>query len=218
MTKTETTIHESTSPEDYIDRSLKARISPAAKAKLARLWMESTGFAKEDILRARNRHPYWKRKKMEGSAERTKKRLAEHDYSRGASVRWNEALVTEFLELNQRGSDGRYEQKDWQLAERFDATIPSIQYMRRKLSKVELLLGSRAPRAKVVDYLLRAESVLARGKGAVEELESSRKGKGSAVAQKPKAAVSGGKAASPPKKLVAAKSIAKRASKKKTAK
>jgi hypothetical protein len=186
MTKTEVTILESKSPEDYIDRSLKARLSPAAKAKLARLWMESTGYAKEDILRARNRHPYWKRKKMEGSAERTKKRLAEHDYSHGTPVRWNETLVTEFLELNQRGSDGRYEQKDWQLAERFDATIPSIQYMRRKLSKVELLLGSRAPRAKVVDYLLRAESVLARGKDAVEELKSVRKEKESAFAKKPK--------------------------------
>jgi hypothetical protein len=178
MTKTETAILESRTPEDYIDRSLKARLPPAAKAKLARRWMEATGYSKEDILRARNRHPYWKRKKMEGSAERTRKRLASHDYSGGSSVRWDRALVAEFLSLNRKGPDGRYLRKDWQLAERFNATIPSIQYMRRKLSKVEDLLGAKAPQAKVVDYLLRAESVLSRGKAAVEELEETRKSKG----------------------------------------
>ena len=181
MTKTETTILGSKTPADYIDRSLKARLTPAAKAKLARLWMESTGYTKEDILRARNRHPYWKRKKMEGSAERTRKRLAAHDYSGGASVQWDSALVTEFLGLNQRDHEGRYEQKDWQLAERFSATIPSIQYMRRKLSKVEGLLGARASQGKVVEYLLRAESVLSRGKDAVEGLKSSRGAKSAAV-------------------------------------
>ncbi len=175
MTKTETAILDSKTPEDYIDRSLKARLPPAAKAKLARLWMETTGYTKEDILRARNRHPYWKRKKMEGSAERTRRRLAAHDYSGGASVQWDRALVTEFLGLNRKGVDGRYVQKDWQLAERFGATIPSIQYMRRKLSKVELLLGSRASQGRVVEYLLRAESVLSRGKEAVEELEAGRR-------------------------------------------
>jgi hypothetical protein len=168
MTKTETAILESKTPADYIDRSLKARISPAAKAKLARLWMESTGYTKEDILKARNRHPYWKRKKMEGSAERTRRRLAAHDYSSGSSVQWDSKLVSEFLSLNKHSSDGRYEWKDWQLAEHFGATIPSIQYMRRKLSKVEELLGNRASQGKVVEYLLRAESVLARGKSAVE--------------------------------------------------
>jgi hypothetical protein len=175
MTKTESSILASKTPEDYIDRSLKARLPPAAKAKLARHWMEATGYSKEDILRARNRHPYWKRKKMEGSAERTRRRLAAHDYSSGASVSWDQGLVSEFLRLNRKGTDGRYEQKDWQLAERFGATIPSIQYMRRKLSKVESLLGSRASHSKVVDYLLKAESVLSRGRKAVEELDASRK-------------------------------------------
>jgi hypothetical protein len=185
MTKTESVILESKNPQDYIDRSLKARLSPAAKAKLARVWMESTGYTKEDILRARNRHPYWKKKKMEGSAERTKKRLAAHDYSGGSAVQWDEKLVSEFLGLNKKGSDGRYEYKDWQLAEHFGATIPSIQYMRRKLSKVGELLGGKAPRPKVVEYLLRAESVLSRGKGAVEDLKAAEKGRTTAS---PKAA------------------------------
>jgi hypothetical protein len=217
MTKSETAILEAKTPEDYIDRSLKARLLPAAKAKLARQWMESTGYTKEDILRARNRHPYWKRKKMEGSAERTRRRLAAHDYSGGASVQWNEALVSEFLSLNHRDAAGRYDQKDWQLAERFGATIPSIQYMRRKLSKVEGLLGPRATQPKLVEYLLRAESVLARGKDAVEGMNAA--GKGKAVPAKKGAApkATGAKAAkkaaglkAAPKKAAAKKSAAKK--------
>lgn len=175
MAKAETSILESKTPEEYIDRSLKAKLAPAAKARLARLWMESTGYTKEDILRARNRHPYWKRKKMEGSAERTKRRLAAHDYSGGATVDWNASLVEEFLSLNGLDASGSYEHKDWELAERFSATIPSIQYMRRKLRKVRELLGPRAPSGRVVEYLLRAESVLSRGKSAVEELVAAEK-------------------------------------------
>jgi hypothetical protein len=172
MTKSETNILESKSPEEYIDKSLRTKLSPAAKARLARLWMESSGYTKEDILRARNRHPYWKQKKMEGSADRTRRRLAAHDYSGGGTVNWTEALVTEFLGANGKDTGGKYLLKDWQLAERFGATIPSIQYMRRKLHKVQSLLGAKAPQAKVVEYLLHAESVLARGKGAVEELKT----------------------------------------------
>ncbi len=189
MTKAENAILASKTPEDYIDRSLKAKLTPAAKAKLARIWMESTGYSKDDILRARNRHPYWKKKKMEGSAERTKKRLAAHDYSGGSAVQWDERLVSEFLGLNKKGPDGRYAYKDWQLAEHFGATIPSIQYMRRKYSKASKLLGSQAPRSKMIEYLLRAESVLSRGRRAVEDLKPSERTRG-AAAQKsaPKAA------------------------------
>jgi hypothetical protein len=215
MTKTETTILESKTPADYIDRSLKARLSPAAKAKLARLWMESTGYTKEDILRARNRHPYWKRKKMEGSAERTRKRLAAHDYSGGASVQWDSGLVSEFLGLNKRDAEGRYLQKDWQLAERFGATIPSIQYMRRKLSKVEGLLGARASQGKVIEYLLRAESVLSRGKSAVEGLNAAKAGAKKAAAKKaPAAKRAGAKGAAVRSTVATARSKTKLAAKK----
>jgi hypothetical protein len=219
MTKTETTILESKNPQDYIDRSLKAKLSPAAKAKLARIWMESTGYSKDDILRARNRHPYWKKKKMEGSAERTKKRLAAHDYSGGSSVQWDEALVAEFLGLNKKASDGRYEYKDWQLAEHFGATIPSIQYMRRKLSKVSEILGTKAAKPKVVEYLLRAESVLSRGKGAVEDLKVAEKVRGAAIRGTPKPAGKRSLGAKAAKKGPAkAKAPAKKSAKAKPAK
>ncbi|MGO8695492.1 MAG: hypothetical protein ACLQMF_17665 [Rectinemataceae bacterium] len=214
MNKSESAILEAKTPEEYIDRSLKAKLSPAAKARLARTWMESTGYSKEDILRARNRHPYWKQKKMEGSAERTRRRLAAHDYSGGSSVDWNRRLVTEFLSLNARDSSGHYELKDWQLAERFGATIPSIQYMRRKLRKVRDILGTRVSSEKVVDYLLRAESVLSRGKGAVEELQKSERSKSNATTTKSPtkgAALKSGAAAKHAAAPVARKAVARKA-------
>lgn len=175
MTKAETAILESKTPEAYIEASLKAKISPAAKARLARQWMERTGFTKDDILRARNRHPYWKKKKMEGSAERTRRRLSAHDYSGGKTLEWTPALIEEFLSLNGKNAGGQYLHRDWELAEHFQSSIPSIQYMRRKYRRVLEMLGPRTSKAKLVDYLTRAESVLVRGPEAVERLKDAEK-------------------------------------------
>jgi cell division septation protein DedD len=184
MTKAETSILGANNPAEYIEASLKSRLSPAAKAKLAKAWMGKTGYSREDILYARNRHPYWRKKKMEGSVERTRRRLAAHDYSTGNARPWTRKRVEEFLSLNAKGKDGRYERKDWQLAEHFGASIPSIQYMRRKCRKVEDLLGLRPSHTKVVDYLLCAESVLSRGSAAVEKVVKAPK-----AAKAPKASV-----------------------------
>ena len=40
MTKPENAILGSKTPEEYIDRSLKTKLPPAVKAKLARYWMD----------------------------------------------------------------------------------------------------------------------------------------------------------------------------------
>jgi hypothetical protein len=175
-------ILDSRSPDEYIEASLKSRLSPAAKARLAKQWMESTGYTREDILYARNRHPYWRKKKMEGSVERTRRRLEAHNYSQGQSTPWSRERVEEFLSLNGKDRGGRYERKDWELAEHFGSSIPSIQYMRRKCRKVENLLGSRASKNRVVEYLLCAESVLSRGAEAVEASLSAAKVKAKAAA------------------------------------
>ena len=174
MTKYELAILAAKDPSAYIDASLRADLAPAAKARLARKWMEKTGFSREDILHARNRHPYWKQKKMEGSIERTRKRLIEHDYSDGGTLEWNADRVAKFLELNGRDKSGRYEHHDWEIAEAFGASIPSIQYMRRKFRRAIEILGSRVSKPKIVEYLTFAESVLVRGSGAVEKLRSER--------------------------------------------
>ena len=174
MTTCEHAILAAKDPAAYIDASLRADLSPAAKARLARQWMQKTGFSREEILRARNRHPYWKEKKMVGSTERTRRRLIEHDYSDGGNLEWNAERVAKFLDLNRKDNGGRYEHHDWEIAEAFGASIPSIQYMRRKFRRAAEILGAKASRAKIVEYLTFAESVLVRGSGAVEKLRSAR--------------------------------------------
>jgi hypothetical protein len=130
---------------------------------------------------------------MEGSVERTRRRLEAHNYSDGRSVPWTKERVEEFLSLNGKGRDGRYERKDWQLAEHFGSSIPSIQYMRRKCRKVENLLGARASRVKVVDYLLCAESVLSRGMDAVEASFAAAKARAKSQAAPARKAKTGGR-------------------------
>jgi hypothetical protein len=174
MTKAEKAILDARTPEDYIEASLRAKIAPATKARLARLWMAQSGFCREDILHARNRHPYWKSKKMEGSAERTRVRLTVHDYSSGTNLVWNTARVGRFLELNGKDKAGRYQHRDWEVAEAFGASIPSIQYMRRKYRRAVEMLGPRVSKTKLVEYLTFAESVLVRGASAVESLRALR--------------------------------------------
>jgi hypothetical protein len=68
------------------------------------------------------------------------------------------------------------------------------------------LLGSRASQGRVVEYLLRAESVLSRGKDAVEGLKAARKAKAPA-AKKP--AVKKTAAKAKPKTVAKAKPAAK---------
>ncbi len=156
-------ILESKTPEEYVDRSLRSGLTPAEKARLARLWMEATGYDKEDILHARNRHPHWKKKKQEGSETRTRRRLDKHDYSRSAPIQWTKELLVEFLEMNGKDSSGRYLHRDWELAEHFGSTIPSIQYLRRKYLRVRDLLGPRARKEKILEFMASSEIVLQNG-------------------------------------------------------
>ena len=163
MKKWEKLILESVTPDEYVERSLKSGLAPSEKARLARLWMEATGFTRDDILHARNRNPFWKKRKMEGSVDRTRRRLDRHDYSRGRTAQWTSEKLREFIELNQKDPNGRYRHKDWELASHFDTSIPSIQYLRRKYLRVRELLGPRARKDKLVQYMAASENVLTGG-------------------------------------------------------
>jgi len=97
-------ILESKTPEEYIENSLKSKLRPAEKAKLALAWMDATGYTKEDILYARNRNPYWKRKKWK---EQRNVLLADflHTITQmGAPIVWTRELLEEFVELNKKDS------------------------------------------------------------------------------------------------------------------
>jgi hypothetical protein len=160
MKKWEKIILDSKTPAEYIENSIKSKLKPAQKAKLALAWMDATGFTKDDILYARNRNPYWKKKKTQGASERTARRLSMHNYSEGRPVVWTKDKLEEFLELNKKNAAGHYLYRDWELAEHFNTTIPSIQYMRRKYLKVRDALGPRARKDRIVEYLGRSEVVL----------------------------------------------------------
>jgi hypothetical protein len=163
FTEQEKNLLKAKNPKEYIDKSLKNRISPGRKAYVTRHWLEKTRFTIDDIKYARNRHPYWKAKKMEGTAERNAVRTKEHDYSKGDNIIWDDKLVHRFVEMNKKDKLGRYVTKDWELARDFKCTIPAIQHMRRKYNMTVRILSSSKTgitTKKLMEYLMLGESTL----------------------------------------------------------
>lgn len=163
MNKKEQAVLDSKTPEEYVDRSLRSKLGAARKAQLSRMWLEMTGYSHDDILYARNRHPYWKKRKLEGAAERTRKRMDMHDYSGAREQAWTPARISEFLELNRKDRAGSYLHKDWELANHLRTSIPSIQYMRRKYRKVVALIGTRVGKPRLIQAMGLSELLLSRG-------------------------------------------------------
>jgi hypothetical protein len=124
----------SKTPEEYIDRTLNSDISRGRKTVMCRLWREQTGYTIEDVQFARNRHPYWKQKKMNGWQERNERRWAEHDYKtkpiRGQQ--FSAEKISHFLDLNKKDKAGKYQMRDWEIAKELQVTIPAVQHWRRK--------------------------------------------------------------------------------------
>ncbi len=165
LTKDEKKLLSSENPDQYIDLSVKLKISRGRKAFLSRIWQENTGYTVEDIMFARNRHPYWKEKKQKNHKERTKKRLLEHNYSPGLRIEWTDDLIEKFLELNKKKNNGRYEIEDRVLAKEFKTTIPGIQHMRRKMNYVVKILDmedKKVTRKRIMDLIKHSEGILYR--------------------------------------------------------
>jgi len=216
--KSEIAVMNARTPDEYVDLSLKSRLPPRAKVRLAKEWMRKTGHTVDDIVRARNRHPYWQQRKHENEAERARSRLARHSYSGGGTVEWTPESIAEFLEMNRKDKDGNYVYRDWQIAERFNATIPSIQYMRRKLIRLQTAArGEPLMKNKLVDGMKRSEVVLKRfEKGEIQLATTTKKkapaAKKSTAAKKP-AKKAAKKAAKKPAKKTAKKAAKKPAKK-----
>ncbi|MBN1241720.1 MAG: hypothetical protein JXA15_03310 [Spirochaetales bacterium] len=164
----------SKSPEEYIENSLDSGLPPRLKARAARIWMERTGCSSEDIVHARNRHPYWKAQKSKNAAERARRRMDANDFAGGKPSGWDSERLARFLELNGRDPDGRFLRKDRELAEAFRTTIPSIQYLRRKHAAILRSFGRDVPVDLAIDCMALAETVLKRGSRAIEEALSQR--------------------------------------------
>lgn len=166
LSKDEKYLFQARTPMDYIDRSLKSRKIPSGrKAMVTRHWLEKTGFTIDDIKKARNRHPYWKKKKMAGTAQRNAQRFEEHDYSTGVNIIWSDALVDEFLRSNVKGKDGAYQYKDWELAKHFKCSIAAIQHMRRKYNMAVRIIGKKSggvTQKRIKEYIQQSENILRR--------------------------------------------------------
>jgi len=165
LTKDEKKLLNSDNPDQYIDLSVKLDISRGRKAYLSRIWQESTGYTVDDIMYARNRHPYWKEKKQKNHKERTRKRLEQHNYSPGLRIEWTDDLIEKFLDLNKKKDNGRYEIEDRVLAKEFRTTIPGIQHMRRKMNYVSRILEmehKKLTKKRVMELIKHSEGILYR--------------------------------------------------------
>jgi len=167
--KVEEKILSAATAEEYIDLTLKSQLSAGRKGSLCREWRKRSGRSIKDVMEARNKHPYWKKKKVEKSLERTKDRIKAHDYSKGKPVIWTKDLVTKFIEMNKIAPNGKYENADSKLAEYFKTTLPSIQYMRRKNRAALSLLGAKSSKDKLLEVMLRAEMVIKAGPEALNK-------------------------------------------------
>lgn len=166
MNKEEQKLFNSKTPHEYIDNSLKVKLSPGRKAHITKLWLEKKkNYSIEDIQYARNRHPYWKSRKMQGSYERNEQRRMEHDYSSNLKLDWDRDAVMEFIAMNKKDERGRYEHKDFELAKHFRTSIPSIQHYRRKYNMAMVLMereGLKPTGKRIYDYINQSESILRR--------------------------------------------------------
>jgi len=151
-------------PADYIEKSLSVKLSVPQKGYITRLWLDKTGYTVKDIEYARNRNPYWKKMKSEGSLERNEKRFKMHDYrdkkhkKTSAPVEWNDANIKTFLEMTGKMTD-------WQLAEHFSTTIPAINHLRRKYNTATRLvtaLGKAANAKTLIPIMRSSEGVIKR--------------------------------------------------------
>lgn len=142
--------------DSYVDFAIKSSLSPAEKRFVTRQWLEKTGLTIEDINYARNRHPYWKKIKMKGAAERTKARMEKYDFSKGRHKKWGKEELLEFIDLNGKHAD-------FELAEKFQCSIPSIQGVRRLYnlaSKILEIEGKRKNKASLHKLMLINEKAL----------------------------------------------------------
>ncbi len=131
-------------PAEYIDKCVKSSLTCYEKSVVTREWCKLNGFTVDDIKYARNRHPYWKKKKHHGYKELNLIRFQKYDYSDlDYVIEWTDELLEEFVMMNKK-KDGKYINKDYELAEHFGTTIPSIQYLRRKyLYAIKLLKADK---------------------------------------------------------------------------
>ncbi len=161
MNQQEKKLYDSKNPKEYIENSVKSKLPAGKKAQITKQWLEKSGYTIKDIQQARSKHPYWQKKKSQGSAERNKARMEKNNYSNGKTIAWDKALLKQFITLNKKDKSGKYVNTDVEIAKTLKTTIPSIQYLRRKHRLVTSLINKKVIKDKdFYDYMLKSEEVL----------------------------------------------------------
>lgn len=135
-------------PEEYVNLSIQAKLTQGEKNRITREWREKTGFSGEEIIRARNRNPYWMKKRQSGYKERRAKRIEKYNFARSESRKnWTETDLVKFYELNKKG------QKDFELAKVFKTSLPAVYHIRRKINLVEKIFRNSNQRISVPKFI-----------------------------------------------------------------
>ena len=146
-------------PEQYIALSINSKLPPGKKATITSEWLAKTNFTYEDISHARNRDPYWRKKKSLGSKQRNLKRINEFNYKKpGATPKktWSIEEMEELFELDKKLVD-----RD--LAKKFKTSLPAINHIRRKFKMVREIFEikkQKINKSKVVAYSMKSEKLL----------------------------------------------------------
>lgn len=146
-------------PEQYITFSINSKLPPGKKATITSEWLAKTNFTYEDISYARNRDPFWRKKKSQGSKERNLKRIQEFNFKKpGATPKktWTTAEMEELFDL-----DKKFVDRD--LAKKFKTSLPAINHIRRKFKMVREIFEvkkEKANKKKMVAYSMKSEKLL----------------------------------------------------------
>src|SRR4030043_1985070 len=143
LTNKEKNLLKSKTPEKFIDNSIRFNITAGRKAYICRLWLnENKNYTINDIGYARNRHPYWKKRKRGDEAKKLL-RLKEYNYIKKRKQHWSEIDLLKFIEMDVKGISGNYKNKDYELAKIFKSSIPGIQHVRRKINLAIKILNKQ---------------------------------------------------------------------------
>jgi hypothetical protein len=146
-------------PEQYISFSINSKLPPGKKATITSEWLAKTNFTYEDIAYARNRDPYWRKKKSLGSKQRNLKRIQEFNFKKpGANPKktWSIKEIEELFDLDKTLVD-----RD--LAKKFKTSLPAINHIRRKFKMVREIFElkkEKGNKKKIVAYSMKSEKLL----------------------------------------------------------
>jgi hypothetical protein len=146
-------------PEQYISLSINSKLPQRKKAIITSEWLAKTNYTYDDIVYARNRHPFWKKKKSAGSAERNVKRMEEFNYKKAGEAsrkKWSIQEIGELFDLDKKFLD-----RD--LAKKFQTSLPAINHIRRKFKmtcNILTIKKEKLNKKKIISYSMKGEKIL----------------------------------------------------------